>query len=357
MGILYFYPVKYSQFVSRLFLLALCSLSLSCQPKKNLEKQTIFGKTMGTYYTVKYIGEENKSLPEEIESLLGAINQSLSTYMPQSTISKVNTMPNGKTLVDDFFIDNFNLSVEINQNTSGSFNPAIMPLVNYWGFGYEKMHQRDQIDSTEVAKLLKICQLSNFELRKDTLFKYIDEAELDFSGIAKGYAVDKLANFLLDSGYKNFIIDIGGENSAYGVNEHQLPWVTGIRMPTVDNNQRKTYIEKLEIKNFSVATSGNYENYYELPDTQIISHTINPETGFPQSLNEEILSSTVISKECSRADAYATAFKVMGLDKSIEVLARTPNLEAFFVFRNQDGTIRTYKSKSKEARDVSPASN
>ncbi len=316
----------------------------SCKQSNLKQKQSISGNTMGTYYSIKYIGEQQSKLQSQIDSLLEEINQSLSTYIPNSTISKVNSMPAGTITVDQYFIDNFQESRKIYFDTGGAFNPAIMPLVDYWGFGSDKQQRPEEVDSNEVKSLLAIVDLNQFELKSNTLVKLNDQSKLDFSGIAKGYAVDQIATFLLAKRIEHFIIDIGGENTARGLNEKGKTWSTGVRMPPEKDDKGISILQPVQLNNRSIATSGNYENYYELKNKQVVSHTINPRSGYPQSLDEEIISSTVVAPMCSTADAYATAFKVLGIEQSKEILRKHPELSVLFVYENEQGKIKEYST-------------
>ena len=318
-------------------------LFLACE-KPNLvsEIYNFEGKTMGTYYSVQYVSNDEQDLQHSVDSILQFVNQSVSTYIPNSTISKVNQMGIGNIEVDSHFIENFVEAKQVYEKTNGSFNPAVMPLVNYWGFGYERLQNEQPIDSTKVAELLQLVNFDSFTLLDNQLTKAIADAELDFSSLAKGYGVDVIANYFNSKQIDSYLIDIGGEVVANGVKPDNSNWTVGIRKPSTNLNERTVVSKAISLKNEAMATSGNYENYKELEGRQIIAHTINPKTGFPQSLEEEILSSTVIAKHCITADAYATAFKVMGLKKSKEVIKNKPELEVFFIYKTETGEIKNW---------------
>ena len=311
-------------------------------PEKTNELMKLQGQTMGTYYSVQYYTNSAESFQEKIDSVLVAVNQSLSTYIPSSTISQVNQMQDDSLRIDKHFKTNFSLAKEVYNKTNGAFNPAIMPLVNYWGFGYERLNSEIKTDSAKVGELLQLVNFDSFTIVNNTLVKTIPDAELDFSSLAKGYGVDVIAEFLDTQNIDSYLIDIGGEVRAKGKKQDGVSWKVGIRKPSTDKNERKKVVQKFSLNDEAMATSGNYENYQIMEGETVIAHTINPETGFPQSLEEEIISSTVVANTCMRADAYATAFKVMGLRKSKEVLSEEKDLGVFFIFLNEENEVDTW---------------
>jgi len=333
--------MKTATFIATLFFFAL----MACKTEVSTTDVELKGETMGTSYLVKYIGEENKEVKQAIDSLLLAINQSVSTYIPTSTISQVNQAEAGKIAVDDHFIRNFEVAKTVYAVTDGSFNPAVMPLVNYWGFGFEKLDESETIDSAEVKRLQLISNFNSFQLSENLIIKTNGGAQLDFSAIAKGYGVDQLALLLRNRGIENFLIEIGGETYAQGLKSDGSAWRVGIRKPTA--NEQTSVLQIVPLQGKALATSGNYENYRNLSSTQTVSHTINPNTGFPQSVTEGILSSSVIADDCMTADAYATAFKVMGLARSKQILTTLPELTVFFVYENSDGEIESFSTLEK----------
>ena len=328
--------MKYSYLLLFVFLFC-CST-----PEKTNELMKLQGQTMGTYYSVQYYTNSAESFQEKIDSVLVAVNQSLSTYIPSSTISQVNQMQDDSLRIDKHFKTNFSLAKEVYNKTNGAFNPAIMPLVNYWGFGYERLNSEIKTDSAKVGELLQLVNFDSFTIVNNTLVKTIPDAELDFSSLAKGYGVDVIAEFLDTQNIDSYLIDIGGEVRAKGKKQDGVSWKVGIRKPSTDKNERKKVVQKFSLNDEAMATSGNYENYQIMEGETVIAHTINPETGFPQSLEEEIISSTVVANTCMRADAYATAFKVMGLRKSKEVLSEEKDLGVFFIFLNEENEVDTW---------------
>ncbi len=318
--------------------LVLCLAILSCKNRAT-DLQVITGQTMGTTFTVKYV-DDKKIKPQLISQLLEEINSEVSTYLEESIISKVNKAKVGEDIMLGYhFTMNYLTAESIYKITDGAFNPTVMPLVNYYGFGFEKIDLR-RIDTAKVRELRKLTDISCFELKlpPTMIQKKCNGAQLDFSAIAKGYAVDQIALQLEEYGVENYLVEIGGETYAKGKNSRGKTWTVGIRRPEPGN--RRGVIKSFKLDGKAMATSGNYENFRQLEDGSTIAHTINPETGFPQQLEEEVLSSTVFASDCATADAYATAFKVMGLEKSMQLVEKLNHIEAFLVYADESGVLK-----------------
>ncbi|MDG2450624.1 MAG: FAD:protein FMN transferase, partial [Saprospiraceae bacterium] len=210
-----------------------------------------------------------------------------------------------------------------------------MPLINYWGFGYTEKKARSEIDSTAVEKMMKGVGLDKIIDSESFLYKPIPSSQLDFIAIAKGYAVDALAESLEEKGCKNYLVEVGREVYAKGLNVSGQKWKVGISTPSseaaIDDISRV-----VELTDSGVASSGNYRNFY-IVDGKKYGHTIDPHTGYP-SLND-LLGTTVISKSCMRSDAYATAFLAMGLERASILVEELDEVEACFFYSNQEGTI------------------
>lgn len=314
---------------------------------------TITGETMGTYYTLKVQYGDAARLKAGVDSLLHIFNQSLSTYIPESTISKINNSDSiycYEKSWDPFFMPVFDKARHIYQITDGHFDPTIAPLVNYYGFGYEKKKPLEKNDTLLIQKLLQWTSFDRI-VSIDTseeicISKPYPEVALDFSAIAKGYGVDILADFIQSKGIRNYMIEIGGEIRTLGVNEKGSPWVIGINRP--DDNSSLTDVEvPLKVSNKAVATSGNYRNSYESKG-QKFAHIIHPKTGMSQET--DILSVTVIADDCMTADALATAFMVMGLKKSLALVDNLKNIDAFFIFDLEGDGQFEYRSSENFSR-------
>ena len=280
------------------------------------------GTIFGTLYHAKYLYK--KDLKAEIEAELQKVDASLSMFNPQSTISKINR--NETDEVDEMLSEVLQLSYTIYEATDGAFDPTVAPLVNAWGFGFKSGQLPD---SLQVDSLLALVGLSHIHLEGNKLVKDNPLSILDFSAIAKGYGVDRAAQVLRDKGIENFMVEIGGEIVTEGVNEKGEAWRIGINKPDDDSTSTNTELQEvIELSGKAIATSGNYRNYY-IKDGRKIAHTINPKTGYPAQ--QDILSSTVIAPTCAEADAFATAFMVLGTEGANRVLEKQPQLETYFI--------------------------
>ncbi len=308
----------------------------SCQETKSPQK--LSGKTMGTTYSVIYFDDENRNLQTQLDSLLVVVNNSLSTYIPTSTISKIN-QSEVPAETDSMFRINFIKAQEVSKLSNGAFDCTVMPLVNAWGFGFKKMGEK--VDSNLIASLLPLVGYEKIKLENNLIIKENPQMQVDFSAIAKGYGVDVLSLYLESLGIKAYMVEIGGEvrtgDNKPAKNE---PWVIGIDKPTdvqVMGERNLEYLVKLTKK--SMATSGNYRNFY-MKDGKKYAHEINPKTGYPVEHN--LLSATVLANDCMTADAWATAFMILGTEASIEYLESQKELSAILIFSNSKGEMETY---------------
>ncbi|MDX1943253.1 MAG: FAD:protein FMN transferase [Saprospiraceae bacterium] len=320
-----------------LIFFSLSFLVIAC---KNESKETqkayisFEGKTMGTYYKITYDDSLGRNLQEEVERLLIEINDEVSTYIPTSTISQFNQSEmgidvNGKA----HFLGNFLKAREVCAQSGGAFDPTVMPLVNYWGFGYTEKKPVTQVDSMKIDSLIAFVGMDKVSLDEGFLKKIKPSVQLDFSGIATGYAIDTLGGLLEAKGIKNYLVDIGGEQRARGVNAHGAIWNIGINVPK-EGAPKNEIQATVELKDWTISTSGNYRNFYDANGVKY-SHTINPKTGFPE--RNTLLSASVFSENCITADAWATAFMVMGIDKAYEMATQLPEVEAYFIYGTPDG--------------------
>lgn len=294
-------------------------------------KMELSGSTMGTTYQVKYLTRQPIDHQGQIDSLLEDFNDCLSTYIPDSEISEFNR-DTIHVFQRPYFYQMLVQSQEVFQSTEGAFDPTIMPLVNAWGFGPET----NQIpDKETVDSLLRAVGFDKIQFDDKEVRKLNPSTQLDFSAIAKGYAVDLVIQFLQQKGLKNIFVEIGGEISARGVNQENKPWAIFIEKPD-DNNRSVQAL--VSLNNLAVATSGNYRNYY-VKDGKKYSHTISPFSG--TSVQHSLLSVSVFAKNCSVADAYATAFMVLGMDKAMEITLADNQLEAYFIYSSPDGEMLT----------------
>ncbi|ADV43657.1 FAD:protein FMN transferase [Bacteroides helcogenes] len=318
-------------------LLILGTIWILARHNHTIPYQTDNGLIFGTVYKVTY--QYDKDLKEEIEAALKRFDGSLSPFNDTATITRINL--NEDIVPDTFFTNVFCRSMEISKETNGAFDITVAPLANAWGFGFKKGAFPDSvmIDSLlEITGYTKVKLSAEGKVVKDDL-----RIMLSCSAVAKGYAVDVVAQLLEKKGIRNFMVDIGGEVVVHGENPKKDLWRIGINKPIDDSlavNQELQTV--LQVTNLGIATSGNYRNYY-YKDGKKYAHTIDPRTGYPVQHN--ILSATVIAKDCMSADAYATAFMVMGLEEAEHFANAHPDIDACFIYSNDNGSFKSYFTK------------
>ncbi len=303
----------------------------------DIEPVHLEGKTMGSIaYNVKYTHDDNLNYKVEVDSILISLNNSLSTYIEDSEISRLNQsyeISNPSLM----FKEVLKKSEEIWIATYGAFDPTIGPLVNAWGFGPNG--KPNFLDSMVVDSLIQYVGFGKLLYNQESL-KMDTGMYLDFSAIAKGYAVDLVAEFLEKQKVRNYMVEIGGEVRVKGNNGKGDPWKIGIEDPMVSRLERKL-LAITELSDVSMATSGNYRNYYE-ENGKIVAHTIDPRTGF--NAHNNVLSASVFAEECVTADAYATAIMVLGLDAS-KALLNENNIDAIIIYSDGE-EIGAYVSQN-----------
>ncbi|GAA5221112.1 FAD:protein FMN transferase [Membranihabitans marinus] len=307
----------------------------------------IEGNTMGTTYHIIYeTTASDIDLKPKVDSVLAQLNMAVSTYIPESIISRLNRGENIDTEKEDrdiidFFKTNINTAKRIFQATDGYFDPTVMPLVNYYGFGYAKRNKVEEIDTAHIADLMKGVGFQKIMSAFDaTVWKIPSHVELDLSAIAKGGAVDYLMNYFLSLGFDNFMIEIGGETYGRGGGRAGKGWIIGINTPK-EHALATDIFDKVVLKNKAIATSGNYRNFYEV-DGHKYAHTINPKTGFFEQKN--VISATVLADDCASADALATACVAAGLDQSKEFFKNYSEAEAYLLYNNGSDSLLIYQT-------------
>ncbi len=318
-------------------LLVLGTIWILARHNRNIPYQMDNGLIFGTVYKITY--QYDKDLKEEIEAALKRFDGSLSPFNDTATITRINL--NEDIVPDTFFINVFRRSMEISKETAGAFDITVAPLANAWGFGFKK---GTFPDSARIDSLLEITGYAKVKLSDEgKVIKQDSRIMLSCSAVAKGYAVDVIAQLLEKKGIQNFMVDIGGEVVVRGKNPKQERWRIGINKPIDDSlavNQELQTV--LQVSDVGIATSGNYRNYY-YKDGQKYAHTIDPRSGYPVQHN--ILSATVIAKDCMSADAYATAFMVMGLEEAERFADAHPDIDACFIYSDDKGGFQSYFTK------------
>lgn len=300
---------------------------------------SIAGETMGTTYHITYEGKLPVTMKTEVDSVLVLINQSLSTYDPNSIISQVNK--NEEVVVDQYFKEVFAEAKYVYEQTGGAFDPTIGPLVNAWGFGYK---EEGAVDSALIDSLKGLVGFDKVTLEGDKVKKDLPGIVLDFSAIAKGYGVDKVAELLTNKGYKNYMVEIGGEVVVAGVNKQKANWNLGIATPE-ENSLDQFAVASLT--NEALATSGNYRNF-KVVDGRKYVHTIDPITGY--GALHSMRSASVFATSCMRADAFATAFMVLGLENSIAVSKKVEGVDVYLIYENNKGQLAAYRTPGLESK-------
>ncbi|MGV6830938.1 MAG: FAD:protein FMN transferase [bacterium] len=314
-----------------LFALFIFITLYSCSEAEPVEIQNS-GQIFGTSFNIKYFA--NQDYAQQIDSLFAVINQSMSTYMEDSDISKINR--NEASAVDQHFERVFKTSKKIYKETNGVFDPTIGAVVNAWDFGPKGAIVA--LDSIKIDSLMKSVGLDKVKLRNRNLIKESLYTFIDFNAIAKGYAVDVIAEYLETKGIINYLVEIGGELRTKGENTTKnSDWRIGIDLPNFEGQQE--VLQAITLSNNAMATSGTYRKYKIDENGNRYAHIIDTETGYPSKSN--VLSVSVITSDCMTADAYATAFQAMGIDSVKDLLKYHPELKVFFIYENEKKELAT----------------
>ena len=302
-------------------------LCWSClEDKKQTELVKLSGPVFGTSFNIQYSEDAGVNYINQIDSLFAVVNQSLSTYIPDSDISKVNR--NEEVTIDEHFERVLAASKEIYRATEGAFDPTIGNVVNAWNFGAET--NKFLTDSTTIDSLMQYVGLNRIGLVSSKIVKP-KTSYIEFNAIAKGYGVDVVAEFLEANNVENYLVEIGGEIRVKGKNsEKNTSWKVGLDEPRFDGEQ--SVYKAIPLKDEAMATSGTYRKFKIDENGRRYAHIINTKTGYPTKTN--ILSVSVIAPDCMTADAYATAFQAMGIEKVARFLNRHPELKVYFIYEN-----------------------
>ncbi len=304
------------------------------------------GFVYGTLYNIVYESPYGTDLQEEINKELYRYTMIFSTYEKESEISKINN--NQPVKLSPEFITCFNRAMEISTISDGAFDITAGPMVNAWGFGPE---EKKAMTATIVDSLIAITGYHKIKLKNGEIVKDNPGMKLDMSAISKGYTCDLLAGFLASKGCKNYMVEIGGEINAKGINERGKAWTIQISKPDekAPLGISDAFQAIILLPDHSLATSGNYRNFY-IEDGKKYAHTIDPKTGYP--VQHSLLSATVLANDCMTADAFATAFMVMGVEAGIKLAATQPEIEIYFVYTNEKGENQVYMTSGFEKNVV-----
>jgi len=319
---------------------------VACQPSVNEKVYLIEGEAQGSTYHIKYIAERDENLKPAIDSILEVIDLSMSTYRPDSAISKIN-QGDTTVVVDEHFRKVFEASQQIWQESEGLFDPTVGVLVNAWGFGKQKISEADLPTDKKIDSLRKYVGFDKVALtEKNLIKKRYTEILFDFNAIAQGYTSDVVANYLSARGIKNYIVEIAGEMYLKGKNTvEDKSWTIGVENPLKPLDDRDL-VATIQFTNQGLATSGNYRKVWTDSNGRKYVHSINPLTG--RATQSDVLSATVVAPSTMLADGYATMFMVMGLAKSKAFLEKHPDLAVLLVYSDDKHQEATYKTKSFE---------
>ena len=295
------------------------------------------GLIFGTTYHIAYQCDSDLSMG--IRAELEKVDASLSPFNPNSIITAVNQ--NQDVELNEMFLTVYQKAMAVSADTEGAFDITVAPLVNAWGFGFKSGSRPDK---HQVDSLLQIIGYKKVALRDGKVIKDDPRIMLDCSAIAKGFGTQVAADYLRSQGVKNFMVEIGGEIVTCGVNERRLPWKIGVTKPVDDSlSVGHEFQTVLNVTDKAMATSGNYRNFY-YEGGKKLAHTIDPKTGYP--VQHSILSATVLADDCATADAYATSFMVMGLERARKLLERHPELMAYLIYSDEKGQNAVWFSPS-----------
>lgn len=321
-----------------LFLLLLIVASIYIiRQQQTMPYQHNSGQIFGTTYNITY--QSDKDLHQDILNCLNQVDYTFSTFKQQSIISKINR--NEPVQLNQMFCEVFDLAKNISTETNGAFDITVAPLVNVWGFGFKTgtpptPHIIDSLKN--IIGYKKVTRIDKQIKKQDA------RTMLDCSAIAKGYGSDMVAQLLRSKDIKNFMVEIGGEIVTQGNSEKRIPWKIGVTKPTDDSTQTNNELQTvLNVTDMTMATSGNYRRFYYKHGKKY-AHTIDPKTGYP--VQHSILSATVLAKTCATADAYATAFMVLGLEKTKQVLQHHPELMVYLIYADNKGKNKIWVSTS-----------
>lgn len=297
----------------------------------------IEGFAQGTTYHISYYDSLNRDLQPDIEKILIDFDNSVSTYIPTSIISRINSNQK-KVIVDKYFIACFNKAKEVWKNTNGAFDPTVYPIVNAWGFGPGK---KQKIEKSKIDSILKFVGFDLITLKGHKVIKKDPRVALDFNAFAQGYSVDVVSEFIKLKGIHSFMVEIGGEVYANGKKPNGDYWKIGIEKP-IDNKESENSLKAItKLENMALATSGNYRRF-TIENGIKYAHHIDPKTGYPTKNN--LLSASLFSSECISSDAYATGVLVMGLEKAKEFLQQHQELQAYLIYSDDNGNYQVYET-------------
>ncbi len=310
--------------------LLIALLFSSCSPDEGIYWK-VQGFTQGTTYMITYKTSDSTNINPVIDSLLHDFDLSLSTYIPNSIITRIND--NDSTAhVDDKIKAVWDEAFRIWEISDGDFDITVGPLINAWGFG---PGMKLKMDSARIDSLMQYVGMEKLSMNDRQIIKESPGIRMDVNAIAQGYVVDVLTEYLVEEGYKDFLINVGGEIRCKGVNPAGKEWRIGVDKPVFGNAIPGQELQAvLKLKDISLASSGNYRKFYEVDGKKIV-HTLDPKTGYTRM--SQLLGATILCENCMTADALATACMVMGPEKAKAFISGQEGVEAYFIITDEDG--------------------
>ena len=308
---------------------------------KQPKKMVLQGLAQGSYYAVTYYDEQGRNFQQGIDSIFHAIDMSVNLWVDSSVISKVNR--NEEAVLDQIFIDNFNIAQKAAELSDGYFDPTISPIVAAWGFSYK---DGDSITPQLIDSLKQLVDYRKVRIENGKVIKENPAMTLDFNAVAQGYTSDLIAAFLDSRGIKNYLVDTGGEIMARGEKPNSKPWIVGIEKPAENEDSEQVVQTRITLRDKGLVTSGSTRKYVERNGKRY-SHCINPKTGYP--VEHQLLSVTVLAENSVWADALASICMVMGLEQSLPLIESLEGVEAYYIFVNDDNEFETFSTEGFKA--------
>ncbi len=324
--------------MQRIFFISLIFFVWSCSDQNALQEESYSGYAQGTTFHISYLFKgEPVDRSQAIDSILNRVDKSLSTYVPGSLISQLNV---GKVItIDAHLREMLEQSDIVFKVSKGFFDPTIAPLVQFWGFGPTANTDKD---TARVDSILNFTGFEKLNYQSNSM-QLPAGMSLDFNAIAQGYTVDLIAEYLAKEGIDNYMVEVGGEVRCLGTNYQGKKWRIGVDKPVEEIDQQDRFQFIIALDSAALATSGNYRKFWvdSISGTRY-SHTINPKTGWPAK--NTLLSASVVASRASTADAYATAFMAMGLERSINFIGKNPELEVYLIYSDKEGNWQVYQN-------------
>lgn len=317
-----------------LSIILILSLFVSCN--KTDKKYTFDGLTQGTYYHIIIYASDTIGIKKGFDSIFSAVDNTFSLWNKNSLLTKLNN--NEDIELNTMFVDNFNTAKQINNLTLGALDITVGGVVQAYGFANKS---KQELSDNLLDSLLSFVGIDKVKIENNRLVKTYEETQLDFNAIAQGYTSDIISKYLIKRGIRNFIVDVGGEVYCQGEKPNKKKWNVAIEKPAESPNSERTYNITINLKDKGIVTSGNYRKFY-IKDGVKYSHTIDPKTAHP--VTHSLLSASVIAENATTADGLATAFMVMGLEKTKAFLKQHKEYAAYLIYSNEKGEMITWQS-------------